>query len=278
MGQISQVLTSIAFYQLAEKGLLSPEDDLTKHLPEFGPKKQPVLLKHLLTQSSGIRQPSEEELSYRGASSYRDAFRPVLTDTLLFAPGMYQFPTYFAFNLLGAVIEDKEGRDFHRIIRSITDTLKLASVVPDNPFITVKGRSDYYDRNIIAQVIHASPQDIRYRLPSEGFLSTAEDLVKLGNALLTSPLLSDSLKARMFRPPYENGGFQFRWGNGMMYLTLKDGAPVIVSRGLIKGGGAVLVIIPDEKIVLGWLTNLNDDTEELPGIYIASMFRDFIKK
>lgn len=278
MGQISQILTSIAFYQLVENGKISPEDDLAKLLPEFGTKKYPVPLKHLLTQTSGIRQPTEDELSYRGGNSFRDASKAVYNDTLLFPPGMYQFPTYYAYNLLGAVIENKEGRDFSRIIKSITDTLGLTSVVPDNPLITVKGRSAYYDRNVVAQVINAIPQDIRYRLPSEGYLSTAEDLVKLGNALLSSTVLSDSVKAKMLRLPFENGDFRMRWGNGLMFLQMADGTPVIVSRGLIRGSGSILVILPREKIVLGWLTNLNDDTEELPGIYLASMFRDFIKK
>jgi len=278
MGQISQVLTSIAYYQLVETGKLSPEDNLTKHLPEFPVKKYSVRLKNLVSQTSGIRQPNEAELYYRDWHlGFREAAQNVFPDTLLFEPGVYQYPTYFAFNLLGTVVENAAGRDFQRIIKSITDTLQMTSVVADNPMITIKGRSDYFDRNIIAQVVHATPQDIRYRLPSEGYLSTVEDLVKLGDALLSSPVLSDSVKAMMLRPPVENPDFRFRWGNGLMFLTLIDGSPVIVSRGLTKGGGSILVILPEEKIVLGWLSNLNDETEEMPGIHIASMFRDFLK-
>jgi CubicO group peptidase (beta-lactamase class C family) len=195
----------------------------------------------------------------------------------LFEPGRYQAQSFFNFNILGAVIEKAGGDNFQKIVsKYVTDTLKMTSTVPDDPFVTIKGRSNYYDRNVIAQVVHAIPMDMRYRLPSEGYLSTAEDLVKLGSALLSSPVLSDSVKTWMFKPPVMNDNFQIKWGNGFMFLNFPDDQPFYACRGLIKGSGSILVIIPSEKIVVAWLSNLDDDTEELPALHIAMMFRDFL--
>jgi serine beta-lactamase-like protein LACTB len=278
MGQITQVLTSIAYYQMVEKGKCAPTDDFRKYLPEFPEKKYAVQLKFLAAQTSGIRPPNDDESDFRGLNvNYQRAIEFLYPDTLLFEPGMYQAQSFFNFSILGAVIEKAGGEDFQKIIsKNITDTLKMTSTVPDNPFITIKGRSEYFDRNVIAQVVHAVPMDIRVRLPSEGYLSTAEDLVKLGNALLFSSGLSDSVKTWMFRPPFMNENYQIKWGNGFIFLNFPDGKPFYASRGLIKGSGAILIIVPDEKIVVGWLSNLNDDTEELPALQIAMMFRDFL--
>jgi serine beta-lactamase-like protein LACTB len=278
MGQITQVLTSLAYYQMVEKGKCAPTDDFRKYLPEFPEKKYTVQLKHLVSQTSGIRPPNDNEINFRGLNvSYQSVIEFLYPDTLLFEPGMFQAQSFFNFNILGAVIEKAGGEDFQKIIRkNITDTLKMTSTVPDNPFITIVGRSEYFDRNVVAQVVHAVPMDIRCRLPSEGYLSTAEDLVKLGNALLVTPSLSDSVKTWMFRPPVMHDNFQIKWGNGFIFFDLPDGEPCYASRGLIKSSGAILIIVPDEKIVVAWLSNLNDDTEELPAFSIAMMFKDFL--
>jgi serine beta-lactamase-like protein LACTB len=279
IGQITQILTSLAYYQLVEKGKCTPTDDFRKFLPEFPEKKYPVLLKNLVSQTSGIRPPNDKEINFRGLNvSYQSAIEYLYPDTLLFEPGMNQAQSFFNFNILGAVIEKAGGEDFQKVItNSITEPLKMTSTAPDNPFITIKGRSENFDRNVVAQVVHAIPSDIRYKLPSEGYLSSAEDLVILGNALLSSPFLSDSVKTWMVTPPVEKDNFQIKWGNGLMLLNLPDGKTVYASRGLIKGSGAILIIIPDEKIVVAWLSNLDDDTEELPALQIAFMFRDFIQ-
>jgi serine beta-lactamase-like protein LACTB, mitochondrial len=277
IGQISQVLTAIAYYQMVEKGKLSPTDDFRKYLPDFPEKKYPIKLLHLVSQSSGIRPPNDKEADFRGLNvSFQGAIEYVYQDTLLFPPGMYNYPTFFASNILGAVMEKASGESFTKIIRkNVTDTLHMLNTTPDNPFITIKGRSNFYDRNIVAQVVNALTMDFRYRQPAEGYLSTAEDLVKLGNALLFSPVLSDSVRHWMLTAPVNTENYQMNWGNGLMFLKFPDGKPFIASRGLVKSSGAMLIIIPDEKIVLGWLSNLNDDIEELPGVKVAMMFKDF---
>jgi CubicO group peptidase (beta-lactamase class C family) len=191
---------------------------------------------------------------------------------------MYQYPTFFAFNILGAVMEKVSGENFIRIIsKNVTDTLKMTNTCPDNPFATIKGRSAFFERNIVAQVVNSPTTDLRYKLPAEGYLSTADDLNRLGNALLFSPVLSDSLKHWMVTPPVYREDFQVPWGNGLMTLKLPDtGRPFYAARGYCKGSGAMLIILPEDKIVLAWLSNLADEIDELPGLKIAMMFRDFL--
>lgn len=278
MGEISQVLTSLGYLRMAEAGLLDPDADVRHYLPGFPEKQFPVALHHLADHCSGIRQPTNEERYARGLNvSLEQGINFFSGDSLLYPPGNYQLPTMYSYNLLGRIMEKTAEEPFSRVIRKwVTDTLGLENTVPDDPLITIKGRSDFYDRNLVAQTINAVTLDLRYRLPSDGYLSTAEDLVRLGNALLASPVLSDSTRQRMFTAPLINNEFSGNFGKGLLYLRDREGRNFYAAKGNIRGSGALLLIFPDEKMVLGWMTNLSDDGEELPGLLITSLFREFL--
>ncbi len=263
---------------MAEAGMLDPKAEVRKYLPEFPEKNHPLMLQHLADHTSGIRQPTNEERYQRGLNmTLEKGIELFSQDTLLFPPGRYQFSTNFGFNLLGSVMEKASGKNFSEVITHwVTDTLGLEQTVPDNPLVTIRGRSAFYDRNLVAQTIHAVTLDLRHRMPSEGYLSTAEDLVSLGNALLDSPALSDSVRHRMLTAPLVNNESRGNLGNGLLFLVDRQEKPFYAARGNIIGSGALLLIYPEEKMVLGWMTNLSDEGEELPGLKIANMFRDFL--
>ena len=65
-------------------------------------------------------------------------------------------------------------------------------------------------------------------------------------------------------------------GNGLGYLQTDDGKPFYASRGNVMGSGAMLIIYPEEELVLAWIANIDDQLDELPGMKIARDFRDFI--
>jgi serine beta-lactamase-like protein LACTB, mitochondrial len=146
--------------------------------------------------------------------------------------------------------------------------------VPDNPLATVKGRSNFFDRDMVAQVINATFRDLRYRMPSDGYLSTAEDLVKLGNALLYGNGMSEKVKGKMLTAP-QAGEIPLRVGNGLLFLQNSRGDDFYAARGNIFGGGAMLIIYPKDEIVVAWLSNIDDALDELPGMMVANNFSDF---
>jgi CubicO group peptidase (beta-lactamase class C family) len=277
MGQITEVITALAYYRMAEEGLLDPETNVWEYLPEYPEKSHPLKLRHLISHTSGIRIPTDQEtFSPNLNMTLKNGIQRFSGDTLLFPPGMYQYPTIFSYDLLGRIMELRCGEPFPKIISKwVTDTLKLLNTVPDNPFTTIKGRSGFFDRNIIAHTVNTTTKDLRSNLPSIGYLTTADDLTKLGNALLSSPLLSDSVRKWMLTPPVISD-IQVPQSNGLMFLTDQQGAKIYAGRGLTKGSGTLLVILPEQEIVVSCTSNLNDDMEELPGLMIALMFRDFV--
>ncbi len=277
MGQITEILTALAYYRMVEEKLLDPEMNVWDYLPEYPEKAHPLKLRHLIGHSSGIRIPTDQEtFSPNLNMSLKNGIERFAGDTLLFPPGVYQYPTIFSYDLLGRIMETKCGEPFPKIISKwVTDTLKLLNTIPDNPYTTIKGRSGFFDRNIIAHTINATTKDLRSNLPSIGYLTTADDLTTLGNALLSSPFLSDSVRKWMLTPPVI-ADVPAPHGNGLIFLTDHQGKKIYAGRGLTKGSGTLLVLIPEEEIVVSFASNLMDDLEELPGLSIALMFRDFV--
>ncbi len=277
MGQITEVITALAYYRMVEDKLLDPEMNVWDYLPEYPEKTDPLKLRHLISHTSGIRIPTDQEtLSANLNMTLKNGIERFSGDTLLFPPGVYQYQTIFSYDLLGRIMETKCGEPFPKIISKwVTDTLKLLNTIPDNPYTTIKDRSSFFDRNIIAHTVNATTKDLRSNMPSIGYLTTADDLTTLGNALLSSPLLSDSVRQWMLTPPVISD-MPAPLGNGLMFLTDPQGKKIYACRGLTKGSGSLLVILPDQEIVVSCTSNLLDDLEELPGLSIALMFRDFV--
>lgn len=277
IGEMSQILTALGYHILVEEGKLDPEATVQQYLPEFPDMGFPLKLKNLVDQTSGIRLPTDEELNWRGLNvGIQKGIETFMNDSLLFPPGEYQYPTIYAYNLLGAVMEKAEQKHFQNIIQEkVLDTLGLKNIQPDNPLITVKGRTNYYDRDLIAQTINATFRDLRYRLPSDGYLSSVEDLVKLGNALLYSTNLPENVKNRMFTPARVRD-METNIGNGLLFLSTSNGEKFYASRGNITGGGSMLLIYPKEELVVAWAGNINDHLDELPGMIVANNFRDWL--
>jgi CubicO group peptidase (beta-lactamase class C family) len=128
---------------------------------------------------------------------------------------------------------------------------------------------------MVAQVINATFRDLRYRMPSDGYLSTAEDLVKLGNALLYGRGMSETVKSKMLTAPQADKGIPLRMGNGLLFLQNSKGEDFFAARGDITGGGAMLIVYPKDEIVVAWLSNIDDSMDELPGMMLANNFSDF---
>ena len=278
IGGISQILTTLATYQMIGEGKLDSMAEVRTYLPDFPAKEFPIRIKHLVHQTSGIRTPNSVENNQTAYSLIiKKGLEEFMNDSLLFPPGQYQHQTIYATNLLGAIIEQVEGDHFHKVIANrILDTLGMDNTVPDNPFAIIKGRTEFYDRDFIAQTIRATSRDFRYRLPADGYLSTAEDLVKLGNELIYGNVLSEEVRKNMFTRPELMPGAVSMTGNGLIFLQTDDGKPFYASRGNVTGGGAMLIIYPEEELVLAWIANIDDQLDELPGMKIARDFREFI--
>lgn len=278
IGKVTEVMTALVYNMLVEKGILHPDSSVQHYFPEFPVKEFRLTLQNLADNTSGIRNPTEEEKNWRGLNVSLDAgIDHFSKDSLLFEPGYYQLSTPFNYNLLGVIIQKVTGKKFYEVIREmVTDTLGMLNTIPDNPFSVIENRTNFFDHDYLARVVNALTADIRYKVPSEGYLSTAEDLNRLANAFLFSGYFSDSLRLRTFTPVILKNRMPTQWVNGWFITENHSGTKYYFAKGNIKGGGAAIVIFPEEKMVIAWAANLNDEFDEFPLYSISMKFLNFI--
>jgi len=278
IGDISELYTSLVYQMMVENGTLHPDSTVQHYLPDYPlsaykESLNKITLSQLANHSSGIRESSDDGHIWKGQNiTLQNSIDNFKNDPLYSAPGWTESPSAYNYNLLGAIMEKVSGKHFPDLLRTyITDTLKLNNTEVDNPFRTVIGRTDFYDYNLVSQVVNATFRDMRYRAPSEGLLSNAEDLVKLGNAILYSDIISDEIKSRLFKPVDLLGDFPPTMANGWVILKNEEGFFMYGKVGKVTGGGAVLLIIPNKKLVAAATVNLTS-SDEIPVFKLIAPF------
>ena len=277
IADVSELFTSAIYQILVQNGMLSPDSTVHHYLPDFPPKKYKLTLRDLANHTSGLRIPSRKELDWEGFTvSLEDRINYFKDDTLLYEPGYVQYSTAFDYDLLGAVMEKVSKKSYSELLKNyITDTLNLSNTETADPFKNIAGRTNYFDKSIVALTMNAPFCDLRSRAASEGILSNAEDLVKFGNAILFSEAISDDIKERLFEPMTLKSNETARVANGWVITKTNDGRTLYGMAGSVTGGGATLLIFPDEKLVIAAAINLTSEMNDLP---VKAMSEPFIEE
>ncbi len=274
IGELSELYTSLIYMKMVDNGLLNPDSTIWHYLPDFPQKKYKITLKDLAYNCSGIREErlSEEE-NWKSNISIQSGLNKFKNDSLLSPPRLYQSRSMFNYNLLGAIMEKVTKERFTKIIKNyLTDTLKLTNTTTDDPYRTINGRTNFFENNIVENITPATHRDLRFCAPSRGILSNAEDLVKLGNAIISSDFLSEKAKQEMFKPIPLYNKTPSKQTHGWFLIKTKSGDTIYGRASKVTGGGASILMYPKEKLIIATVTNLGVDLDETPVFDIADIF------
>jgi CubicO group peptidase (beta-lactamase class C family) len=120
-----------------------------------------------------------------------------LNDTLLFKPGARHSYSSDGFNLAGLAIERAAQQPYLKVIREqVLEPLHRRQTAPDGPDISRSSRAVPYDVDSVGHATVSVPDDLSDRWPSGGFLSSALDLARFGQAYATKGFRSDSYETR----------------------------------------------------------------------------------
>ncbi len=267
IGSITKQFTAMAVMMLQEQGKLNVSDPICKYLENCPASWQPIVIRHLLTNTSGILNYTELPGSWdKDIESYPSAelvnsFR----DTpLQFNPGERFAYSNSGFYLLGVIIEKASGK-------------RYADFVRDNIFMPIGMKNSGYDdsRTLVPNrasgynwrgksFINAHYQNMATPYSAGGLYSTTEDLLLWDQALYTDKMVSLKSLDEMFSPfrevesaPDEWKGYAYAygWGVGKMFekqVTHHDGG--------ISGFSSDITRFPSEGVTLIVLSNKGDAT------------------
>ena len=263
VASISKPVSAVAIMQLVEAGDISLDQPVVELLPEFGPGKERVLLRHLLTHSSGIPD-NWPELAITQQKGMVEAIGAM---DLLFEPGTACSYCSPGFDLFGAIIQRCSGLDFVEYTEScILKPLGMRESSFRPPSAWHERIPTVYDPQGGDKVWPNDPRFVELGSPAAGLFSTLRDLAAFGQAFLNGGegLISQDTHRQMLT--LHTPGLRDMEGNpqswGLGWYLNRDNRPRRTAEGLSQSaymhGGATstwLAVDPEHELVLVQLAN-----------------------
>ena len=253
VGSVSKTLTATVAARLVQRGTLDLDAPIQRYVKSFPRKRGVVSVRRLLAHTAGIRHyRGAEALSTSRYRSVSDAIRVFQPTRSLVKPGTRYGYSSYGFNLVGAAIEQIEERPFGAAVATrVLRPLGLRNTRLDD------GRassSALYEVTSKRDAVAAPRVDLSNRLPSGGYLSSAEDLARFGSMVADSSFLTPPVQ-RMFFQTGRAGGVSTSYGLGWETATAPFGL-VIGHTGNVVGGTAFLLAHPGTRTAIAMTTNL----------------------
>lgn len=255
----TKTLTGIAIMQLRDRGLLSLDDKVTKHLPELSKIRNPfgsmddVTIRHLMNHSSGLRNPT---YPYKRGLSW-EPFEPTeysqLEATfpfteLLFKPGDRFGYSNLGIVFLGRIIEKLSGDDYEVYIdKNILKPLGMnRSYFDKTPYHLLRNRShSYYIEN--GKVREGRfDADTGITVANGGLNSPIPDMIRyfdflVGNSSNADEVLSRKSLLEMLEPSTKsdidaNGYRGLTSAVGLTFFIDNDGDDIFFGHGGDQNG------------------------------------------
>lgn len=254
--------TGIAVMQLVERGKLSLEDDLSKHVPEFPVQGHRVTIRQLLNHTSGI-----VDYHYLGDPIEATSRQPKALDEVmaLYAgkkwvnePGKKWDWSISGFQLLVTIVERVSGESFAEYVRkNIFEPAGVKSTAYCDDFSLVHGLSHAY-RHFENGFVPAYENDMAYNADLR-FCSTVGDIYQLWTAISEKHLVEPRTFAMMATPegaavhtsakdPKAAYGFA-------MIVNQEDDHRRIGQHGSLLGYSGSLYDFPEDQLTIVVLTN-----------------------
>ncbi|HEV8236481.1 MAG TPA: serine hydrolase domain-containing protein [Gemmatimonadaceae bacterium] len=259
-GSIAKSISAVAAMMLVEAGRLDLDAPVQRYCNAFPTKPWPITTRELLSHTSGIRH-------YRGTepdntthyARMADGFAIFANDSLLFQPGSHFSYSTYGYTVVGCVIEGASGQSFYDYVREhVLIAAGMTHTVVDDIFAILPHRAHGYHGHRDS-VANAGLMDGSYKIPGGGLVSTADDLVRFGMALMSGKLLKRETLDLMWTPtrvPVLDGGQPSTYGLGFE-IVIVDGQKVVSHSGGQQGTTTHLVMIPGRSFAVA--TMANDD-------------------
>ncbi|NUM72119.1 MAG: serine hydrolase [Ignavibacteriaceae bacterium] len=276
IASVSKAITGVAILQLVDAGKIRLDDDVRKYITWFPKKNFTITIRQILNHTSGIRtyKSSEEFNSTKAFSGFYDAIMSFANDTLMARPGTKYIYSSLAYNLLAVVIETASKTSFANYLqKNIFDPAGMKSAILDYQSKIIPKRARGYSRYEDRFLKNAPLADLTIKYPGGGILSNLEDLLRFGIALNNGRLLRPAMLDTAFTPGTLLNGNKIEYGLGFATFKDPEGRKYFGHLGGGTGFKSALLIQPDEKLTVVYLTNIQDDYLYHPLYNLLSIYR-----
>lgn len=200
IASISKCITGLALGRMVDQGLLALDADFREYVPEYPQGDHSFTLRQLAGHTAGIRGYRGKEYAQDKPLSLEQGISIFKDDPLVYEPGKGYLYNSFDFVLLSLAMERAAGMPFATYVRkNILDPLGMRATFAPNEldgggkFPIPQGLKLATFHTLSTQGFKkAVDVDNNYKLAGGGYLSTAADIARLGQAVLEGRLLQKS--------------------------------------------------------------------------------------
>jgi CubicO group peptidase (beta-lactamase class C family) len=249
IGSVTKPFTAILILKLQEEGVLAVSDPICKYLTPCPPQWAALTIHHLLSHTSGIENltDGEDYLERTAQRATRDEVFAKFRDApLRFAPGEKYEYSNSNYHLLGAIVEEATGSSYaEALAQRVLVPAGMTDSFMDSPAAPTERVAVGYRPTDDGALKPDTPLDPAWSFAAGGLFSTAEDLMRFGEALKGDRLLSEPSKALMWTPVKDTYGYGW---------NVRPPAPETLNRRVRMHGGrsqgftAVFVAFIDDDL------------------------------
>lgn len=253
LASVSRIFTPAAILLLEQRGKISVEDPLSKHLPGW-PRGDEITVHHLMTLSAGfpnINSLPEYQTWQRFPQTPQSLVEKFRDLPLEFEPGTRSVHSNSNYNVLALLIERLSGRGFGDFLR---DEIFLPLGMTrtghhGDPAAVIPSLATGYSPVGLADLERAPTIDWSVKSGNGSLYSTTEDLYRFDRALVHSKILSAESVARTFTEHFPHNGYGW-------FIRERFGSPEVHINGRSPGFGTYWGRSVDNDVTVIVLNNI----------------------
>ncbi|MEO1655116.1 MAG: serine hydrolase, partial [Bacteroidota bacterium] len=282
LASLAKMFTGYAIAQLEVEGLLAPDEDIHKYLPDFPDYGHKITIAHLLHHTSGVKNWTtllrRMGWTFDNQVSFEQLIRLTYAQTELdFKPGeRYQYSNS-GYNLLVKIIEKATGQSFvdwtqENIFKPLAMDQSFFNDQPNR--IIPHAARGYFLNNQRKQVRAFNNLT---GLGSSSLYSNGSDMVKWMNFLLNPPSHKQKFVDRMLSTQKLNNGEMNTYAYGIEMQEYK-GLKFIHHSGSWGSQTTHLVLLPEKNAALFLAHNFRTNTRRIINSYVDAFLPPEPKK
>jgi CubicO group peptidase (beta-lactamase class C family) len=255
LGSITKQFTAAAIMLLQERGKLSVEDSVCKHVEPCPEAWRTVTIHHLLSHTAGVPNLTNSadfpdfQRTKRDPATVESLINRFRDRPLEFKPGEGWKYSNSGYILLGHVVERASGKSYESFMReNIFAPLGMTNTGIDRADEVIRGRARGYAPGPGDRFVNAPYIDMSIPFSAGALYSTVGDLHLWDQALYGERLLKKSSLDAMFTAVREGYGYGFRVGKLHNRRVIEHG-------GGIEGFRTSLHRFPDDRVTVIVLSN-----------------------
>jgi len=253
----SKPIAATALAKMVASGLIDLDASLYDYVPYFPKKEHDFTIRQLASHTAGIRGYKGKEYALNKPFTSKESLDIFKNDPLLFAPGTGFHYNSFDWVLVSLAMQEASGYSFEDYVATeVLMPLGMTQTFSEDPLEEVPNKAVCYTKRRSGFRL-AIPVDNRFKLAGGGYLSTAADLAKLGQAYLDQIIAPMEVVTEFLTSQIVDENPTY-YGLGWQVSMDKEGRPYYGHVGNGIGGYSNFYVYPEQEVVISLLINASN--------------------